>query len=118
MRWQADASALLGSCLGLVLVDAIVTDIVSALGGGNNAEVVAELGLLEELLSEVLEVARGELSVEFIAGRRRIVFATDRFWKATSVVTVSLEPSRLMVTLPLSWPVLPLTLTRLLRKVS
>merc|ERR1712063_160325 len=38
-------------------------ELVNALGGGNDAEPVTELLLLEELLGEVLEVATGELLV-------------------------------------------------------
>lgn len=48
----------------VVLANNVVeSQLVNTLGGGNNAEPVTELLLLEELLCQVLEVATGELLV-------------------------------------------------------
>ena len=55
--------------LGLIIItagDAEVSELVSVLVGGNNAEVIAELLLLEVTLGEVLELTLGEAKV----GRR------------------------------------------------
>ena len=55
--------------LGLLIItagDAEVSELVSVLVGGNNAEVIAELLLLEVTLGEVLELTLGEAKV----GRR------------------------------------------------
>ncbi len=51
-RSQAQRRHLLGGGLLSGLVDTVVSDLVSALGGGNDAQVVAELALLEELLGQ------------------------------------------------------------------
>jgi hypothetical protein len=105
------STCLLSSNLSILLVNTVITDLVSALGGGNNTEVVAELVLLQELLGQVLEVSAHMKHTDTSQ-------PSHRFWKATSVVTLILLPSRLMVTLPAICPVLPPTLTRSLRKVS
>merc|ERR1712137_1359054 len=49
--------------LNLVVDDVEEAELVDTLGGGNDAEPVTELLLLEELLGEVLQVAAGELLV-------------------------------------------------------
>jgi len=49
--------------IGLVVDDVEEAELVDALGGGNDAEPVTELLLLEELLGEVLQVAARELLV-------------------------------------------------------
>jgi len=46
--------------LGIVVRDVEVTELVHALGRGNNVNVVTELLLLQVLLGEVLEVTLGE----------------------------------------------------------
>ena len=55
-------AALLGSNISLAVVDAIVADVVRALVGGNHAQVVTQVVLLQELLGEVLEVAVNSVS--------------------------------------------------------
>jgi len=52
--------------LGLLIItagDAEVSELVSVLVGGNNAQVIAELLLLEVTLGEVLELTLGEAKV-------------------------------------------------------
>lgn len=60
---QVRLSHLLGLLLSLSIIDVEEADLVGVLGGGDDTEPITDLGLLEELLNQVLEVALGEGSL-------------------------------------------------------
>ena len=110
------------------------SQLVSAGIAGNNVEEVTNIFLLEELLGEVLQVAKinwirtwnwtkqheiGLMNVFQISTTNIILtlkefqknyHKTHRLEKVSPTVRVILEASRTMVTLPFKAPVLPLTL--------